>query len=510
MEDNSLLDTIIFKKYKPIKIISKSKFYYVYLGKNIDDKTNVMIKCNIRNKKINTLENEAYLLYYLKGKGIPKIITFGRHKKFNILIEQQLGKSLFTLFFEHGKQLGIKDCCMFGLQALDRLELIHSKFIIHRDIEPINFFIGNKNKSLFYITDFLLAKKYMSSKTGKHIKYSINNKWSGSTTFVSANVQKGIEPSRRDDIESLFYVLLFLMKGSLPWQNISKENLMIYNINKCSKSEIICKGLPKETIYFLNYCRNIKFEQMPNYNYLRSLLLNILNYINEKNDLHFYWIKDDLNKKNNNKKRSKTFGKLKNSINKIVNLNTILCDNNDEKTKDLLNEFTLDIFVDELYNFNKKNRAKSEKKKTNSSKSKLSISVNDFFSFGDKKIGKINRKEKLLEENKNEDNIQINNKEFNYINKKEINITKENINNINEVNLKQSDNIKVVPKLLNLDDFWGDNSTCQISEPILINSLNQIKKGKNLTDYFESLKLSNTQKPENNRRIPIYFNETCI
>ena len=72
MEDNFLLDTIIFKKYKPKKRISKGKFYYAYLGKNIDNKTNVMIKCNIRNQKINTLENEAYLLYYLKGIGIPK------------------------------------------------------------------------------------------------------------------------------------------------------------------------------------------------------------------------------------------------------------------------------------------------------------------------------------------------------------------------------------------------------------------------------------------------------
>jgi serine/threonine protein kinase len=508
MEENSLLDTIIFKKYKPIKIISKSKFYYAYLGKNINDKANVMIKCNIRNLKINTLENEAYLLYYLKGIGIPKIITFGRHRKFNILIEQLLGKSIVRLLFEHGKYLSMKDCCMFGLQALDRLEFIHSKLIIHRDIKPIKFLIDNKNKSLLYITDFLFAKKYMSSKTGKHIKYTNKNKWLGSTTFVSTNVQKGIEPSRRDDIESLFYVLLYLMRGSLPWQNISKDNLMIYNVNKCSKSEIICKGLPKETIYFLNYCRKLKFEQMPNYNYLRSLLFNILNYIKEKNDLHFYWIKNDLNKKYN-KKRNNTFINLNNDINKIVNLDNILCENNNEKTKDLLNEFALDIFVDELYNFNKKSRAKSEKKKNNSSKSKLSISINDFFSFGEKKIGRINNKEKLAEENKNDDNIQKNNKKFKYINKKEMNNKKEKINNINKVNKKPSNNKKVVPKLLNLDDFWGGNSTCFISEPIVFNSLNQIKKGKNLNDNLE-INFNNSQKPEKNRRIPIYFTETCL
>ena len=297
------------------------------------------------------------------------------------------------------------------------------------------------------------------------------------------------------------------MKGSLPWENISKDNLMIYNINKCSKSEIICKGLPKETIYFLNYCRNLSFEQMPNYSYLRSLLVNILKYINEKNDLCFFWIKNNLDKKNN-KERSNASRILKNVINKIVNLDEILCDNNDEKTKNLLNEFALDFFVDELYNFNKKKRAKSEKKKTNSSKSKLSISVNEFFSFGEKKIGNINNKEKILKENKNEDNIQKNKKEFNDINKKEINNTKENVNNINIFNRKQSDKKKAVPKLLNLDEFWGDNSTCQISESIVFNSLKQIKKGKKLIDNFnfESLKISNSQNQEKDRRIPIHFN----
>ena len=510
MEENTFLDTIIFKKYKPIKLISKGKFYFAYAGKNIDDKTNVMIKYNIRNQKNNTLENEAYLLYYLKGIGIPKLITYGRHRKFNILIEQLLGKSLVRLLFENGKQLSMKDCCMFGLQALDRLEFIHSKFIIHCDIEPSIFLIGNKNKSLFYITDFLFAKKYMSSKTGKHIKYSNNYKCPGSITFVSTNVQKGIEPSRRDDIESLFYILLYLMKGSLPWQNKSKDNLMINNnMNKFLKPEVICKGLPKETIYFLNYSRKIKFEQMPNYNYLRSLLFNILNYINEKNDLRFYWIKNDLNIKNN-RKRGLTFGKYKNSINKIVNLGKIKCDNYDQKTKDLLNEFALDIFVDELYNFNKKNRAKSEKKKNNSNKSKLSLSVNDFFSFGDKKIGILNKKEKLFEENKNEDNIQKNNnnKELNDI-KKEISITKQNINNINKVNLKNSENKMNMPKLLNLDDFWGDNSNCQLSEPIVYNSLKQVKKGKYLTDNLESFIVSSPEKQENDSR-NIYFNETGL
>jgi hypothetical protein len=90
-----------------------------------------------------------------------------------------------------------------------------------------------------------------------------------------------------------------------------------------------------------------------------------------------------------------------------------------------------------------------------------------------------------------------------------MNNKKEKINNINKVNKKPSNNKKVVPKLLNLDDFWGGNSTCFISEPIVFNSLNQIKKGKNLNDNLE-INFNNSQKPEKNRRIPIYFTETCL
>jgi len=503
MEENSLLATVIFKKYKPIKLISKGKFYNAYLGKNIDDESNVMIKCNIRNQKINTLENEAYLLYDLKRIGIPNIIAFGRHKKFNILIEQILGKSIDRLLYEHGKQLCMKDCCMFGLQALDRLELIHSKFIIHRDIKPSIFLIDNKNKSLFYITEFLFAKKYIRAKTGKHIKFSINNKWFGSTYFASTNVLKGIEPSRRDDLESLLYILLYLMKGSLPWQYISKDNLPFHNINKFSNPDIICKGLPKEIVFFLNYCRNLNFDQEPNYNFLRSLLFNILNYMNEKNDLHFYWIKNELSKKNNTKRNNK-FIRFKNGINKI--------DNKDKKTKDLLNDFALDIFVDELYNFNKKNKAKSEKKKNNNSskiKSSISINANDFYSFGDKNIGKINKKEILEEDYKNENIIKKNTKEFNDINKKEINNnTKESFDNINKDNIK-----KIVPKLLNLDDFWGVNTSCRISEPIVFNRLKKTKKGKNISDNFEELNIYNplsSRRQEKYKTIPIYFTNTGL
>ena len=155
MSENDLINQIIFKKYKSIKIIGKGSFGSVYLGRNIIDKTKVAIKFESKNQKREYLENEAYLLYLLKGIGIPKVITFGKNKKYNILIEQLLGKSLNQILFENGLKLEIKDCCMIGLQLLDRLEFIHSKYIIHRDIKPENFLIGIEDESLIYIIDFL-------------------------------------------------------------------------------------------------------------------------------------------------------------------------------------------------------------------------------------------------------------------------------------------------------------------------------------------------------------------
>ena len=290
-----LKNKIILKKYKIIKRIGKGSFGSVFLGKNIQKNDYVAIKLESKNQNDTILERETYILYSLKGFGIPEVITYGQNIKYNILIQELLGKSIDKIFFEKNRKFSMKDCCMIGLQILDRLEYIHSKYIIHRDIKADNFLVGLNNVSIIYIIDFGLAKQYKSRKTGKHVKYTINKKWSGTSRFASANTLRGVEPSRRDDLESFCYLLLYLMKGSLPWDYINEESeineiLIIYKMKQYMTPEMLFCDLPIQMVNFYKYCKHLDFDQKPNYKYLRSLLLSILKYMGEQNDLHFCWI----------------------------------------------------------------------------------------------------------------------------------------------------------------------------------------------------------------------------
>ena len=160
----------IFKKYKTIKQIWYGIIRNVYSVIRITDNLPFAMKTEIINVESKTLESEAYYLFELQGGiGIPKFISYGHIKKYNILIEELLDKSLYDIYIEKGKKCELEDACLIGLQILDRLEYIHSKNLIYRDIKPENFLIGINNPNIIYIIDFGFCKKYRSSKTGKHI-----------------------------------------------------------------------------------------------------------------------------------------------------------------------------------------------------------------------------------------------------------------------------------------------------------------------------------------------------
>ena len=137
------------------------------------------------------MKSEAFNLITLQGFGIPKYITFGHTKKYNILIEELLDKSLHDIFFQKKIICNLIDICLIGIQLLDRLEWIHSKDIIYGDIKPENFLLGLKNPNIIYVVDFGFCKKYRSSKTGKHILPKINRTFSGTVRYASLNVLKG-------------------------------------------------------------------------------------------------------------------------------------------------------------------------------------------------------------------------------------------------------------------------------------------------------------------------------
>jgi len=313
---------LIFNKYKIGKLIHSSGFASVYEGINVKENIPVALKLEKRKSKFIILESEAFLLMNLKGYGIPKIITYGHHGLYNVLIEELLGKSIGSIYDTIKiKKFNLKDICMIALQSLDRLEYIHSKLVIHRDIKPHNLVIGRNDPNIIYLIDFGLSRKYRSSRTGKHIKFNNIKLTYGSLRYLSINGNKGYEQSRRDDLESLGYMLVFLATGNIPWINaerinmdIVKKYILIYKIKKSISSEKLCQGLPEEMIKYINYCKELYFEQDPDYNYLKSLFYTILLKINEKNDLKFCWISNKFLRINEKNNRSES--KNKNSINK--------------------------------------------------------------------------------------------------------------------------------------------------------------------------------------------------
>ena len=215
----------------------------------------------------------------LKGNiGFPKIYDFFSESKYNALIMERLGKSIESLFNEYHKKFSLLTCIMIIDQIVSRIEVLHSKNLLHRDIKPDNFLIGRGNKkNVIYAIDFGLSKKYRDSRTGLHIPYRDGKDLTGTARYASINTHLGVEQSRRDDIESIGYMMVYLMKGSLPWQgkvnsNPKKKYDTIKKIKIERKLTDLCEGLPKECIQFIQYARDMRFEDKPDYKFLKKLL----------------------------------------------------------------------------------------------------------------------------------------------------------------------------------------------------------------------------------------------
>ena len=304
---SKLTQKIIFKKYKVGKLIFSSELSSIYEGKNELNGESVALKFEKISNKFSFLESESYFLYLLKGIGIPKILSYGKFFNYKVLIEELLGESVYLIWKmkKNNMRQKLNDICLVALQCLDRLSYIHSKNIIHRDIKPFNFLFGKKDPELIYLIDFGLARKYRSSRTGKHIKFKNLKVINGSFRYISLNAIRGYEQSRRDDLESLGYMLIFLINKTLPWYKVEiskigvkEKRRSIYQIKMNTSNEKLCAGLPSEFCDYISYCRNLSFEEDPDYNYLRNLFLQIIKRNEQLPDLelikllHFSWLKE--------------------------------------------------------------------------------------------------------------------------------------------------------------------------------------------------------------------------
>ena len=285
---------LIFGKYSLKNLISKGSFGEVYLGTNLSNNKDYALK--IEESSTNSiLKDECYALLNLKGPGIHSIITFGISGKYNILVENLLGKSIRDIFKENNNKLNLKDTFMFAIQALERIEYVHSKNYLHRDIKPENFLVGNPDSSQIYLIDFGNARKYRSSRTGKHLEYHKTNIIFGTISFLSFNVLKGIEQTRKDELESLGLIIIFLFTGKLPWTELKFKTIhqalyTLLEIRQKISLEELCEGTPIEMQVYMKYVNDLKFGENPDYDYLKALFLIILKKFGEKNDSQFSWV----------------------------------------------------------------------------------------------------------------------------------------------------------------------------------------------------------------------------
>lgn len=283
--------------YKLNEIIGKGSFGLVYKG--VEKKTNepIAIKLEKRSKEVHSsnLKNEIKIYKDLCGKGIPKIKWIGKSAKWNIMVIEYLGPSLEDLFELCHKQFSLKTILMITIQILTIIQHIHNKGYIHRDIKPDNFLIGYSNKQKFiHIIDFGLSKQFINNDTFQHEKYVKCKQFIGSFRYSSLKNHLGIEQSRRDDLESIGYMLLYFLKKKLPWQSINgkdKKDKMnkIFNIKKNIKLEELCKDCPKEFLLYLKYCRKLRYTEKPDYFYLKQLFQKLLKRKGYKFDYNYDW-----------------------------------------------------------------------------------------------------------------------------------------------------------------------------------------------------------------------------
>ncbi|GAA6006389.1 hypothetical protein JCM11491_004937 [Sporobolomyces phaffii] len=296
---NSSSSNVIGVHFRVGRKIGEGSFGVIFEGTNLLNSQTVAIKFEPRKSDAPQLRDEYRTYKILAGShGVPQVHYFGQEGLHNVLVIDLLGPSLEDLFDMCGRKFSIKTVVMTAKQMLSRVQTIHEKNLIYRDIKPDNFLIGRpgtKMANVVHVVDFGMAKQYRDPKTKQHIPYRERKSLSGTARYMSINTHLGREQSRRDDLEALGHVFMYFLRGGLPWQGLkAATNKQKYEkIGEKKQSTPIkelAEGFPEEFAIYLNYVRKLGFEETPDYDFLRELFTKVLKNSGEVEDGVYDWM----------------------------------------------------------------------------------------------------------------------------------------------------------------------------------------------------------------------------
>lgn len=269
------------RRYRLQERLGGGAFGEIYSGVDTESGAAVAVKLERVDAEHPQLTYEARIYTQLANEtGIPQLHYVGREGNYNVLVLERLGSNLETLFNQCGRRFSLHTVLMLADKMLQLVQKVHDAGFVHRDIKPDNFVTGMREKGEddeLYVIDFGLSKCFWDPVKDEHIPFRNDKHLTGTARYASIGNHRGLEQSRRDDLESLGYVLLYLLKGSLPWQNQkgksrkAKYGKMMEAKKQALQTKSLFVGAPDAFARYFEYVTQLRFEERPDYMMLRNL-----------------------------------------------------------------------------------------------------------------------------------------------------------------------------------------------------------------------------------------------